>query len=175
MKPCETSIPCPKISKIAETRRRTEVEVNSIHFQLDPDIFRWLGPAISIVKGFDLMPRLRRKALLPLFRSSRNRGIEWAVKGILAGHACRPWILLLCRKLPEHTYIKNFHLDEPGQTKQARPMNVPTTNVPTTNAFKVILSLARNGQLRYLGCKSAAANLMLQIHCWPGQYIHLSA
>ena len=45
-------------------------QMSSIHFQMNPDIFRWLSPAISTVRGFDLMPRLRQKALLPSFRSS---------------------------------------------------------------------------------------------------------
>ena len=75
VKSCETSIAFKNlliahgsntISKIAER----EYQLSSINFQLNPDIFRWLGPAISTVRGFDLMPRLRQKALLPSFRSS---------------------------------------------------------------------------------------------------------
>ena len=52
------------------SKAEREYQLSSIHFKLNPDIFRWLDPAISTVRGFDLMPRLRQKALLPSFRSS---------------------------------------------------------------------------------------------------------
>lgn len=142
VKSCETSIAFKNlliahgsntISKIAER----EYQLSSIHFQLNPDIFRWLGPAISTVRGFDLMPRLRQKALLPSFRSSLLAlGPAWRH----SGWACLQGLLGAGIKHAASTSMErhNERSDNSWQKEIQLFSSAGWVNEPVRNAMDVV-------------------------------------